>query len=54
MHSHSLAEYVQCIHRDDWQGVGELMLSSARKLASIGAGVPDLPRQHHSPGASAC
>ena len=37
MHSHSLAEYVHCIHRDDWQGVGELMLSSARKLASIGA-----------------
>ena len=37
MHSHSLAEYVQCIHRDDWPGVGELMLSSARKLASIGA-----------------
>ena len=36
MHTHSLAEYVQCIHRDDWQGVGELMLSSARKLASMG------------------
>ena len=37
MHSHSLAEYVQCIHRADWPGVGELMLSSARNLASIGA-----------------
>jgi aspartate racemase len=37
MHSHSLAEYMECIHRDDWPGVGELMLSSARKLASIGA-----------------
>ena len=38
MHTHSLAEYVRCIDRDDWPGVGELMLSSARKLASIGAG----------------
>ena len=37
MHTHSLAEYVQCMDRDDWQGVGELMLASARKLASIGA-----------------
>lgn len=37
MHTHSLAEYMQCIDRDDWQGVGELMLSSANKLASIGA-----------------
>ena len=37
MHTHSLAEYVQCIERDDWHGVGELMLASARKLASIGA-----------------
>ena len=37
IHSHSLAEYVACIHRDDWQAVAELMLSSATKLASIGA-----------------
>jgi aspartate racemase len=37
MHAHSLAEYVKCIHRGDWQGVGELMLSSAVKLAKIGA-----------------
>jgi len=37
MHTHSLAEYVQRIHRGDWPGVGELMLSSAEKLASIGA-----------------
>ena len=37
MHTHSLAEYMKCIHRDDWQGVGELMLSSANKLAKIGA-----------------
>jgi aspartate racemase len=37
MHTHSLAEYMKCIYRGDWQGVGELMLSSANKLASIGA-----------------
>jgi aspartate racemase len=28
---------MQCIYRGDWQGVAVLMLSSARKLASIGA-----------------
>jgi aspartate racemase len=28
---------MQCVYRGDWSGVGELMLSSARKLASIGA-----------------
>jgi aspartate racemase len=37
MHGHSLAEYMKCIYRDDWAGVGELMLSSANKLATIGA-----------------
>ena len=37
MHTHSLAEYVTRIYRGDWPGVGELMLSSASKLASIGA-----------------
>lgn len=37
MHTHSLAEYMKCIDRDDWEGVGELMLSSANKLAAIGA-----------------
>lgn len=37
MHTHSLAEYVRCFERDDWQGVGELMLSSAKKLADAGA-----------------
>jgi aspartate racemase len=37
MHTHSLAEYMKCIYRDDWQGVGELMLSSANNLARIGA-----------------
>jgi len=37
MHTHSLADYMNCIYRDDWRGVGELMLASAQKLAKIGA-----------------
>ena len=37
MHTHSLAEYMECVYRGDWRGVGELMLSSADKLAKTGA-----------------
>jgi aspartate racemase len=37
MHSHSLADYVTCLDRGDWSGVGDLMLASAQKLAAIGA-----------------
>jgi aspartate racemase len=37
MHTHSLAQYMQCIERGDWPGVAELMLSSAHKLARAGA-----------------
>jgi len=37
MHTHPLADYMECIYRGDWRGVGELMLSSAKKLAAIGA-----------------
>src|SRR5690242_8820290 len=37
MHTHSLAQYVKYLDRGDWQGVGNLMLSSAHRLASIGA-----------------
>jgi aspartate racemase len=37
LHTHALAHYMQCIARGDWQGVGELMLSSANKLARAGA-----------------
>jgi len=37
MHTHSLAEYMNCIYGGDWQAVGELMLSSADKLARAGA-----------------
>ena len=37
MHTHSLADYMERVYRGDWQGVGALMLSSAEKLAKIGA-----------------
>jgi aspartate racemase len=37
MHTPSLADYVQCLDRQDWRGVGEVMLGSANKLANIGA-----------------
>lgn len=37
MHTPSLADYVECLDRNDWQGVGELMLASADKLAKAGA-----------------
>ena len=37
MHTHPLSEYMECIYRDDWAGVGELMLSTAQKLAKCGA-----------------
>jgi aspartate racemase len=36
MHTHCLGEYMECIYRDDWPGVAELMLSSANKLAKTG------------------
>ncbi len=38
LHGHSLAEYMRRIDGGDWQGVAELMLSSAEKLARAGAG----------------
>ena len=37
MHTRPFADYVACLDRDDWEGVGELMLASAEKLAAIGA-----------------
>lgn len=36
-HTYPLAEYMNCIYRGDWQGAGDLMLSSANKLATIGS-----------------
>ena len=38
MHTPPLAAYVACLERGDWQGVGELMLDSVRKLQACGAG----------------
>lgn len=37
MHTHSFSEYVACLDRGDMHGVGDLMLSSARKLQAAGA-----------------
>jgi aspartate racemase len=37
MHTPSFALYIQCLERDDWQGVGDLMLQSAAKLERSGA-----------------
>jgi aspartate racemase len=37
MHTHPLARYMIHIERGDWREVAELMLSSARKLAQVGA-----------------
>jgi aspartate racemase len=37
MHTHSLAEYMTRVERQDWHGVADLMVSSARKLAAAGA-----------------
>ena len=37
LHTLSFAEYVDRQDHNDWDGVGELMLTSGRKLASIGA-----------------
>ena len=37
LHTHPLGEYMVPIRTGDWDGVARLMLSSARKLAAIGA-----------------
>ncbi len=37
VHTPPLADYVNCLERGDLQGVADLMLVSARKLAAIGA-----------------
>ncbi|HEX3353829.1 MAG TPA: amino acid racemase [Terriglobales bacterium] len=37
LHTHSLAQYMNCIRAGNWPGVAELMLSSAEKLAKAGA-----------------
>jgi aspartate racemase len=37
VHTPSLADYMACIYRSDWVGVGELMLASARNLKAAGS-----------------
>jgi aspartate racemase len=37
MHTPSLGDYTARIYRGDWEGVGKMMLASAKKLAKIGA-----------------
>jgi aspartate racemase len=37
LHTHALARYIERMERDDWEGVAQLMLSSAEKLAHAGA-----------------
>ena len=37
MHTRSLSAYVECIERNDWEGVADLMLDSAGKLKQAGA-----------------
>ncbi len=37
LHNHALGVYMEYIYQDRWEGVAELMLSSAEKLASAGA-----------------
>ena len=37
MHTPSLSDYMACIYRNDWDGVGDIMLTSAHKLAKAGA-----------------
>ncbi len=37
LHTHCLADYMDCITQNNWQGVADLMLSSAEKLAKGGA-----------------
>ncbi len=37
MHTHPLSAYMECIYRDDWQAVADLMIASAQKLKACGA-----------------
>jgi aspartate racemase len=37
MHTHSFADYMRAVEQGNWSAVGELMLSSAEKLANAGA-----------------
>ncbi len=37
MHTFPLNDYMQCIYKDDWRGVADLMIRSARVLDEVGA-----------------
>jgi aspartate racemase len=37
LHTHPLSDYMKFINHDDWEGVADLMLSSAEKLHKAGA-----------------
>jgi aspartate racemase len=37
LHTHPLSEYMEFVTRDNWNGVADLMISSASKLKAIGA-----------------
>ncbi len=37
MHTHPLSRYMECIYRDDWKGVANLIISSALNLKASGA-----------------
>jgi aspartate racemase len=50
MHTHSLSEYMNRIYGADRQGVAELMLASANKLAKIDADFLTLRRDRPCPG----
>jgi aspartate racemase len=39
LHTHPLSEYMNYIYKDNWNGVADLMISSAKKLSEIGAQV---------------
>lgn len=39
LHTHPLNEYMNYIYKDNWNGVADLMISSAKKLIEIGAQV---------------
>ncbi len=39
LHTYPLSEYMKYIYKDDWFGIADLMISSAKKLINIGAQV---------------
>jgi aspartate racemase len=43
MHTYPLSEYMAHIRKDQWPDVAQLMLSSTRKLAQVGAGLAICP-----------